>query len=199
MYGLTGGIASGKSSVAKMLAELGMPVVDADELARTVVAVGSPALNEIARAFGPHILLPDGSLDRKKLGALVFADEERRKELNAITHPRIAQLCQAELATLASAGHGSAIYEAALIVENKIHESLAGLIVVAVSEEEQLARLRARDQLSEEAARERLASQAPLAEKLAAADHVIDNSGSLSETRAQVEALYENLKSLETA
>lgn len=132
VIGLTGGIASGKSTVAAMLRALGAPIVDADLLAREVVEPGTPALAEIEARFGAEVLGPDGRLDRKRLGERVFADPGARAALNAITHPRIAQASAAALAELATAGHKVAFYEAALLVENRLHERLGGLIVVSV-------------------------------------------------------------------
>src|SRR5258706_12632864 len=126
VIGLTGGIAAGKSTVARIFAELGAPVVDADQLAREVVAPGQPALDEIVRAFGLGVLDASGALDRKQLGAIVFADEDKRRALNAITHPRIAAVTQARLAELRARGETLAIYEAALLVENGIHHVLDG-------------------------------------------------------------------------
>jgi dephospho-CoA kinase len=193
VIGLTGGIASGKSTVARMLAELGAPVVDADQLARDVVAPGQPALAELADAFGRDVLLPDGTLDRKRVGTLVFADAEKRRRLNAITHPRIAAATQARLAELRQREVPVAIYEAALLVENGVHRGLDGLIVVACDEATQLERLVARDGLSLDEARARLAAQAPLADKLAAATWVIDTSGPLAETRKQIGRVWEQI------
>ena len=190
VIGLTGGIGSGKSTVARMLAELGAPVVDADQLARELVEPGQPALAEVVSAFGPGVLAADGSLDRKCLGARVFGDPIQRQRLNGILHPRIAAATQAQLGLLAQAGHRVAIYEAALLVENGIHHGLAGLVVVASPPALQRERTMARDGLTQEEADARLRAQAPLADKLAVADWVIDNSGSLEETRRQVEALW---------
>jgi dephospho-CoA kinase len=194
VIGLTGGIASGKSTVAAMLRELGAPVVDADELARRVVEPGSPGLAAIVERFGPDVLDAAGALDRKQLGARVFADPEARAALNAITHPRIAELSQREIARHAEAGAPVVIYEAALIVENRLHLGLDGLIVVSVPPEIQLARLRARDGLGQDAARARLAAQLPLADKVAVADQVIDNAGTVEETRAQVARVWEAIR-----
>jgi len=191
--GLTGGIASGKSTVAAMLRELGAAVVDADALAREVVEPGRPALDEIVARFGRGVLAPDGRLDRSKLAAIVFADPEARLALNAITHPRIAQLAAERGLALAAAGAPLVFYEAALLVENGIHRGLSALVVVSVPPEVQLARLVERDGLSKEEARMRLAAQLPLSEKVKVAHHVIDNSGSLSETRSQVERVYARL------
>ena len=190
VIGLTGGIASGKSAVAGMLRDLGAPVVDADLVARQVVEPGTPALAEIVARFGADMVDADGRLDRKRLADEVFSDLTARRDLNAITHPRIAQASAAAFAQLATAGHAVAIYEAALLVENRAHERLDGLIVVAVPEEIQVERLRARDGIDEAAARARLAAQLPLRDKVAVADWVIDNGGSLEETRARVAEVW---------
>ena len=141
IIGLTGGIASGKSTVARHLAELGVPVVDADRLAREVVEPGQPALTELVGEFGADILNSDGTLDRKRLGAIVFADPGKRARLNAITHPRIAAQGQAEIARHVTAGVPLVIYEAPLIVENGLHLGLGGLIVVSLPEDVQLERV----------------------------------------------------------
>ncbi len=194
VIGLTGGIGSGKSAVARMLGELGAPVIDADLIAREVVEPGEPALAEIARAFGSGVLDERGALDRKKLGALVFADETRRRTLNGILHPRIGARTQERLASLRESGAPVAIYEAALLVENKIHLGMDGLIVVAADEARQRERVAARDALSPDEVDARLRAQAPLDEKLRAATWVIDNNGSLDETRRQVEALWAELR-----
>jgi len=145
------------------------------------------------REFGREVLADDGRIDRKKLGERVFADPAARARLNAITHPRIGAAGQAEIARHAARGEPVVIYEAALIVENGIHRALDGLIVVSASPEVQLARTMARDGLDEAAARARLAAQLPLADKLAAATHVIDNSGGREATHAQVAALWNQL------
>lgn len=191
--GLTGGIASGKSTVAAMLRDLGAAVVDADALAREVVEPGRPALAEIVARFGPDVLTPEGRLDRPKLAAIVFRDDRARRDLNAITHPRIAALAAEQSRRLAEAGAPLVIYEAALLVENGLHRGLSALVVVAVPEAVQIERLVRRDGLSEEEARARLAAQLPLDEKVKVADFVIDNAGSLADTRAQVERVYRAL------
>jgi dephospho-CoA kinase len=195
VIGLTGGIASGKSTAARTLAELGAKIVDADQVARDIVAPGQPALAEIVRAFGREVLLPDGTLDRKRVGALVFADAEKRRTLNAITHPRIGMETQARLGRLREEGVPVAIYEAALLVENAVHKALDGLIVVACDEATQLRRLTERDGLTEEEARARIAAQAPVAEKIAAATWVVDTSGPLAETRKQLARVWEEILS----
>jgi dephospho-CoA kinase len=195
VIGLTGGIASGKSTAARTLAELGAPIIDADQLARDVVAPGRPALAEIVQKFGREMLSPDGTLDRKRLGAVVFADAEARRALNAITHPRIAMETQARLGELREAGAPVAIYEAALLVENGVHKGLDGLIVVACDEATQLGRLMARDGIDEAAARARIAAQAPMAEKIAAATWVVDTGGPLADTKRQLARVWEEILS----
>jgi len=195
VIGLTGGIASGKSTVARLLADHGAPIVDADQLARAVVAPGQPALDEIARAFGRDVIDASGGLDRKKVAALVFADPDKRRALNAILHPRIGVLTAGELGKLRAAGAKLAIYEAALLVENQIHLGLDGLIVVALDEARQRERLAARDGLAPDEVDARLRAQAPLADKLAAATWIIDNNGPLDDTRRQVDALWEKIRS----
>jgi dephospho-CoA kinase len=193
VYGLTGGIASGKSTVTSMFRDLGIPVIDADQLAREVVEPGQPALAEIAKRF-PGSLLPDGRLDRAKLGALVFQDATARAELSKITHPRIQALALERTAALAESGAPVAIYDAALLIENKLHEAMDGVILVSLAEDLQLKRLMARNGYSEEEARQRIASQMPLAQKRPFATWVIDNGGSLDETRAQVEKVISEWK-----
>ena len=193
VVGLTGGIACGKSTVAAQLAELGVPIVDADALAREVVAPGTPGLAAIVERFGSDVLLADGSLDRKKLGEQVFSDPEARRALNAITHPRIAAAGLEKLRALADHPAPYRLYEAALLVENGMATAFAALVVVTVDEATQLARLMARDGSTADEARARIASQLPLAEKVEVADHVIDNSGAPEATRAQVRALHDAL------
>lgn len=194
IIGLTGGIASGKSTVSAMLRELGAHVIDADQVARDVVAPGTPALAEIQARFGSAVLQADGALDRKKLGAIVFADPDARRALERITHPRIAAATQQEIARLAAAGVDPVIYDAALIVENRLYTWMQGLIVVSVPPEVQVARLMIRDDIDEAAAQARLAAQLPLAEKVAVATDVIDNSGTRADTEAQVRALWARLQ-----
>ncbi len=190
VIGLTGGIASGKSTVAAVLRELGAPIVDADLVARQVVEPGMPALAEIAARFGPDVIGADGRLDRKRMGERVFADPAARAIINSITHPRIAAASRAAVAELGAAGHPVAVYEAALLVENKIHLGIDGLIVVSAPPQVQIERLMERDAIDGEAAQARLSAQLPLADKVAVADWVIDNAGSLAETRAQVERAW---------
>jgi dephospho-CoA kinase len=194
VIGLTGGIASGKSTVSRMFQDLGAKVIDADKIAREVVEPGKPALADIVKTFGADMLLPDGALDRKRLGALVFSDPQKRAQLNAITHPRIAATVQERLEDLRKQGADIAIYEAALIVENKIHLGLDGLIVVAIDEENQIDRMQRRDELLREDALARIRAQAPLSDKIAVADWVIETNGILPETRKKVAKVWEEIR-----
>jgi dephospho-CoA kinase len=181
LFGLTGGIASGKSTVAARFRARGLPVVDADELAREVVAPGTDGLRALVEAFGPGVLDPSGALDRKAVARIAFSDEGARRTLNAITHPRITQLGIRRAQELAAAGHPLVCYEAALIVENGVADAFRPLVVVSCPEEVQIARVLARDKASVEDARARIRAQKPLAEKVAVADFVVDTSGTLEE------------------
>jgi dephospho-CoA kinase len=188
IWGLTGNIGSGKSTVARLLAARGVPVVDADQIAREVVLPGRPALREIAARW-PSVISPDGTLDRKALAARVFADPKERAELNHIVHPRIAEEVSARMGALAGAGHPVAVYEAALIVETGMHAGLDGLIVVTAPEPAQISRLQSRDAMTNAEVRARMAAQLPIAEKLRHATAVIDNAGSEADLHAQVDRL----------
>lgn len=194
MVGLTGGIASGKSTVSGMLRALGAQVIDADVVAREVVEPGTPGLAEIAARF-PGVVGSDGRLDRERLGARVFGHDEERRALNALLHPRIQQAVVAHTEELGRQGHRLVIYDAPLIVENGLHHLLDGLIVVAVPVEVQLSRLMARNGLSREAAEARVRAQLPLEEKKKVATWVVDNSGPLDQTQAQVEQIWRELTS----
>ncbi len=193
LYGLTGGIASGKSTVSAMFRQAGIPVIDADELAREVVEPGQPALAEIAARF-PGTLTADGKLDRAKLGALIFEDPKERAALGAITHPRIQAFALERTATIAATGAPAAIYDAALLIENKLHEPLDGVILVTCAPRVQLARLMARNALSETQARQRIDSQMSLEQKRPFATWLIDNGGSLESTHAQVKKVIAGWK-----
>src|SRR5260370_21307316 len=189
VLGLTGGIGAGKSMVASMSAQRGADGIDADQLARDVVEPGHPALVEIATAFGRDVLLADGRLDRGKLGRIIFADPVARGKLNAITHPRIRERIDAEIAAHALRP-GVLVADIPLLYENNRTRAVETVIVVWVDTKTQLRRLQERDGLSVEEARQRIAAQMPLDEKRARADVVIDNSGSREKTRRQVEAGY---------
>ncbi|MDB4985681.1 MAG: Dephospho-CoA kinase [Myxococcaceae bacterium] len=193
VVGLTGGIASGKSTVARAFLERGIPVVDADQLAREVVAPASEGLLAIRQAFGDGVLLPDGSLDRRAVGALVFADAALRMKLNAIVHPLVVRLSAERLAALQKETIPYMIYEAPLIVENGLHRTMRALIVVALEVPLQLERLMQRDGLDRAGAMSRIEAQSPLSKKLEAADFVIDNGQSLSSLSAQVDSVHAQL------
>ncbi len=178
LFGLTGGIASGKTTVAKRFEERGIPVIYADELAREVVKKGTPGLDEIAAEFGGGVLDDHGELDRKAVGARVFNDEVARKKLNAIVHPKVNALLMERFLALVEKGHEIVCYEVPLLVESGLSQFLRPVVVVAASEDVQIRRAMERDGLDEAAARARVRSQAPLEEKLKVADHVIWNDGS---------------------
>jgi dephospho-CoA kinase len=187
LFGLTGGIASGKSAVGAHLRARGVPVIDADELAREAVDPGSDGLLEIVKAFGEEVLRPDRTLDRKKLAAVVFGDDEKRKKLNAIVHPRVTTLTFTHAARLRDRGEPLACYEAALIVENGVADAFRPLVVVAAPEDVQVARACSRDKATADEARARIRAQMPLSEKVKVADFVIENTGSLAELHTKTD------------
>jgi dephospho-CoA kinase len=177
LVGLTGGIASGKSTFAALLRARGVPVVDADALAREAVRPGAPALTAIATAFGPQALLPDGSLDRRWIGARVFADPEERRRLEAITHPAVRALMAAELVRLEAAGHTLAFYDVPLLYEVGLDAAMDSVVVVWTPPAVQLARLVERDGLTPAEAQARISAQLPIDEKAARADFIVENVG----------------------
>jgi dephospho-CoA kinase len=187
LFGLTGGIGSGKSTVAARLRAHGVPIIDADELAREVLAPGTDGLRKVVESFGEGVLGPNGALDRKALARIVFGDEAERRKLNAITHPRIAARTLVVAADLAGEGEPMACYEAALIVENGLADSFRPLVVCSCPEDVQEARVRTREATSCEDALARIRAQKPLAEKVAVADYVIDTSGSLDDNASQTD------------
>ncbi|RKH84907.1 dephospho-CoA kinase [Corallococcus sp. AB045] len=189
VFGLTGGIASGKSTVSRMLRELGARVLDADVLAREVVEPGTPGLKRIDERF-PGVVGPDGRLDRVKLGAHIFADPAERAALNAIVHPEVRALFLQKLQALEAEGVTHAVYDVPLLIETGLHQAMEGVAVVWVPREVQKARLMTRDGLLEDQAEARLAAQMALDDKRAHATWVIDNSGAPEATRPQVEAVW---------
>ena len=197
--GLTGGIASGKSAVAAMLREMGFAVLDADSLAHKLIEPGQPAYEEVLHEFGPSIIATGGRVDRAKLGAIVFNDRAKLDRLNAIVHPRVAEVIFSQFEVWRRAGVRDAVFvEAALLVESGIHKNLDGLVVAWCTPEQQVERLVTRG-LSEAEARRRIAAQLPVEEKLSLATEKIDCTGSLDETRRQVEALASKLRRTQTA
>jgi dephospho-CoA kinase len=190
VIGLTGGIASGKSSVAAVLERLGGAVVDADRLAREVVEPGEEALSLIAESFGTKVLNSDGTLNRAALGEIVFADQAARRALEKITHPAIRKRAGERLAQLEESGTEIAFYMAPLIFEAGLAGNFDEIWVVYLDRENQLKRLMARDGLSREAALARIASQLPMEEKKKLGQVVIDNSGSREDLEAEVRRLW---------
>lgn len=189
---LTGGIASGKSTVARMFQECGAFLIDADQIARAIVAPGLPAWHEIVAHFGTDILLPTQALDRKRLGQVIFHDPTARQMLNNITHPRV----RAEIARQIQAQQQQQraqwiLVDVPLLIETGMHGSYACVIVVYIPEAMQIQRLIARDQLTAADARARIRAQMPLAAKCAYATQIVRNDGTLAQTRAQVCAIYQ--------
>jgi dephospho-CoA kinase len=191
---LTGGPGSGKSTVAQMFRELGVEVIDADEVAHTVVATGTPAWEELRREFGPDYFQEDGSLNRARLAELVFQDAGARQKLNAIVHPRVGQEIARRLADLAARGVHLVMVEVPLLFEAGLEKNFAAVIVVDAGEKEQIDRMAARDGRPAREAAGIIEAQWPMAAKKARADFVIDNRGSLSDTNEQVKKLWQQLK-----
>jgi dephospho-CoA kinase len=192
--GLTGGIASGKSTVGSMLRKLGLTVLDADSIAHELIEKGEPAYQEVVREFGPTILNADKRISRAALAKIVFADPAKLARLNAIVHPRVEERLLVEFEKLQRhAAPAVAFVEAALIIEAGLDKKLDGVVVVWCEQEQQLERLLARG-LSEDEARRRINSQLPIAEKLLRATEKIDCSGSLAHARQQVEDLATKLR-----
>lgn len=193
MVGLTGGIASGKSTVASSFRKAGIPVVDADEIARAVVRKGKKAHRQIVQSFGEGILLPSGELDRVRLGEIVFADETKRSLLESITHPEISKEILKQVQGLKKKKKKVVIIDAALLFESGLHRQMHKNILIRLDPKEQLKRLMARDQLAEIDAWRRILSQMPVVEKEKLSDLVIDNSGSVQETARQIQSLIPQL------
>jgi dephospho-CoA kinase len=200
LFGLTGGVASGKSTVGRLLRNHGVTVIDADVLARRAVEPGQPALREIAETFGAHLVV-DGQLDRAALGQLVFASAEARGRLNAIVHPRVAQLLRDELSALVPHSPSLALvcYEVPLLFENGLDAWLRPVVLVACDEETQIRRAMDRNGWSREHAMARIAAQMPLADKRARADYVIENAGDLTALEANTLDVLRRLTALATA
>ena len=197
--GLTGSIAVGKSFVARVLAELGCHVIDADQTAREVVEPGSPGLQALTERFGTEILLSDGNLNREQLGALVFADEQKRQVLNSILHPYIIAKQDELLRALeVKDPNGVAVVDAALMIESGGYRRFDKLIVVHCDPEEELRRLMARDNLSRDEAEARIRSQMPQEEKMKLADYLIDTSAGFDAARKHTEKVCRELREAST-
>ncbi|APS41849.1 Dephospho-CoA kinase [Weissella jogaejeotgali] len=192
--GLTGGIATGKTTISNYLKSINIPVLDADEYARKVVEPGTPGLAEITNTFGEQILQPDGSLNRKLLGQIVFNDSSARQTLNDITHPRIQQMMADELHRLAEQQTPLVILDIPLLLENNNVAGADAVMVVSIPESLQLTRLMQRNNLTEKEAHARISAQMPLVEKEKLADFVIDNSGTISNTQKQVEKVIQKIR-----
>ncbi len=189
ILGLTGGIATGKSTVTAMLRERGIPVIDADQIAREVVEPGKPAYEAIVRHFSRDILLEDGQIDRKKLGEVVFSDESERQKLNAIVHPEVRRVMRQEAEAAEANGEQIVFMDIPLLYESKLQYLVEKIVVVYAPGDMQLARMMERDELDEEQAKKRLRAQFPIDQKKLEADFLIDNSQSREETQRQVEDL----------
>jgi dephospho-CoA kinase len=194
LVGLTGGIASGKSTLASALRAMGAPVIDADALAREAVRRGSPALQAIARQFGSALVGPDGELDRRAMAALVFASPSERERLEAIVHPFVRGAVTAETERLAAEGHDLAFYDVPLLYERGLDREVDCVVVVHAPPALQLSRLQARDGLSRADALARLAAQMPIDEKAGRADLVVTNVGDLASLRARAAPLLADLR-----
>ena len=197
--GLTGGIASGKSTVARWIASRGVPLIDADALSRRVVEPGMPALAAIGRRWPEVVAAGDGALDRRALGRLVFADGRARRELDAIMLPAIAAAFERWALDCERAGQALCVYDAALLFEHHLDARFDGVLLIASPPELQLARLMARDALTEAEARQRIAAQLPLAAKRARARWVLENDGALDALRGRFEALWPRIAELALA
>lgn len=187
IIGLTGSIASGKSAVAKMIQSYGLPIVDADVVARQVVEPGSETLKKIAEIFGREVIAEDGSMDRAKVGNIIFHDESMRKKLNDIIHPAIREEMIRQRDEFISYGEKNVFMDIPLLFESKLEHFVEKIIVVSVSEEVQLGRLMARNGFTEQEARTRIATQIPVKQKEALADYVINNNGTLEQTALQLQ------------
>jgi len=193
IVGLTGGIATGKSTVSEMLRQMGVEVIDADVIAREVVEPGTPGLAAVARRF-PGVVGEDGRLDRARLGARVFFDPKERAALNAILHPLIQEEFRRRTEALERAGKSLVVYDAALLIENGLHRGMDAVLVVSAPEEVQRRRLMERDGLTREEAEARISSQMPVREKVRYATWVVDNGGTRESTFAQVERIRTELE-----
>lgn len=194
LIGLTGGIGSGKSTVAQLLVRHCWELVDADQIARDIVEPGQPALTELAQAFGEDILQEDGSLDRRLLASRAFSSREKTAVLNSITHPRINEETQARFDAARQAGADFVVYDMPLLVDKGLHKDMDATIVVDVDAEERVRRLVAYRGLDEEDARRRIAAQIPDDVRRAAADFIIDNNGPREALDEQVEEVVEKLR-----
>jgi dephospho-CoA kinase len=194
LVGLTGGIASGKSAVAKILARLGAAIVDADVLSREVVAPGHDGWNEIVATFGSEVLQPDQNLDRQKLRTLIFNNPDARKQLEAIIHPRVRALAEQRIREHGEAGCAVVVYEVPLLFEGNLQQWLRPVILVSCNVDIQRQRLQQRDGLDAAAAQKHIDAQMSLKDKRKLADYVIENDGSLADLESQVRAVLAKIE-----
>ena len=194
LVGLTGGIASGKSTVAKILEGLGAAIIDADVLSREVVEPDQDAWKDIVASFGTEIVQADRTLDRTKLRTIIFNNPEARKTLESIIHPRVRALAEKRIGERAAAGYAVIVYEVPLLFEGNLHEWLRPVILVACDVDTQRGRLQKRDRLAAAEAQKHIDAQMSLEEKRRLADYVIENNGSLEDLERQVRAVLEKLK-----
>ncbi len=187
VYGLTGGIGSGKSTVAALLEEYGIPVVSADELSRLVVAKGSDGLAAVVDTFGSELLAATGELDRRKMATIVFRDPHKRRLLEAILHPRIRERFEQVLAALEQAGHKVCVYEVPLLFEKNLQGDMKAVVLVTAREAVRIARVRLRDDVSEDEVRGRLRAQMDEQDKRSRADYVVENDGDMDDLHREVE------------
>ena len=197
LVGLTGGVACGKSSVARFFQDCGAVHIDADMLARAVVEPSKPAWKDIVKAFGKKVILPDKTLNRHALAKIVFSSKAKLKKLNAIVHPRVARE-QARLTREIAAKEADAVilYDAPVLIEAGAHKRMDKIVVVSADEKTQIKRLHNRNHLSRTEALRRIKSQMPLADKTKLADYVIDGTLSYEQTKHEVERIFEELKQL---
>jgi dephospho-CoA kinase len=195
IVGLTGGIASGKSLVAKVFQDLGAHIIDADKIVHELLEPGQQAWEEVVEYFGPEIVFPDKTIDRRKLGEIVFKDAEKRAWLNQCLHPKVFAVYNARAKHLcARALHAVIVLDAALLIETGYHKKMDRIVVVYSDQEQQMERLTSRDRFSREQALVRIRSQMPLSEKLKQADYVIENTGTREETEQQAREIFQKLK-----
>lgn len=192
LIGLTGGIASGKSTVSRMIKSLGLPVIDADVIAREVVEPGSECLKQIVAHFGSEVIDSNGALKRKTLGEIIFSDQKKRDVLNQIVHPAVRKRMNQQKEHYIASGFQTIVYDIPLLYESNLFHLVEKVLLVYVDEDTQLCRLMERDNINKEAALSRISSQQALIDKKARADAIIDNGGSILETENQLHAILKN-------